>query len=347
LVRALATLGTGDELLVLRDPAATSRHDVAGLEGLGGVRLVPARARRSFAAEQWCLPTLLRRLVPDVFHAPFFVTPFFIPCPSVVTIHDLIPLDHPRPREDRFFRTTTRLACRRARAVLVPSEWARHALVERLGLPTGKVHVTSLGADPERFRPAPAAAVEALRRRRGLPQRYVLALGSNEPHKNLRGLLAAWAKVERQDPDLGLVVAGRESPRHPAAAAVVRAEQLARPVVLLGDVPEAELPALYTGAMCLAQASLAEGFGLPVLEAMACGTPVVCSTGGALPELVGDAAILVDPTDTGALAAAIRRVAGDATFRQSLRAPGLARAARFSWEATARATRAAYRAAVG
>ena len=350
LIRALGGLVPDDTLLVLHTPGApNSRYDVAALGRLPGIRLVATRTARRFPAEQLLLPLVVRRLGADLFHAPFYLKPLALPCPSVVTVHDLIPLRYPRatdgPAARLFFRLSTRVACRTSRAVLVPSEWTRRDVATHVGLAPGRLHVVPLAADRDRFRPQSPAAVAAVRRRHGLPTRYVVAVGSNEPHKNLRGLLAAWAEVARAAPDVALVLAGRESPYLPSRRALVDAGPCAAGVVVLGDVPDAELPALYAGAACYVHPALAEGFGLTVLEAMACGTAVVCSRDGALPEVAGDAAVLADPTDAGELAAAIRSVLDDASLRSDLGRRGVERSARFSWEATARATRDVYRSA--
>jgi alpha-1,3-rhamnosyl/mannosyltransferase len=204
------------------------------------------------------------------------------------------------------------------------------------------------------------AVLETMRRKYALPERFVLYLGSNKPHKNLVRLVEAWFQVSRSKFqvattsdvkrgtwNLKLVLAGHWDPRYPQAqqrAAELRLEDSVR---FLGDVSEADLPALYNLATIFAFPSLYEGFGLPPLEAMACGTPVACANTSSLPEVVGDAALLFDPLDVEGMAATIAQTLSDASLRAALRARGLARARLFSWERTAKETLMAYREAAG
>ncbi|HID89588.1 MAG TPA: glycosyltransferase family 1 protein, partial [Anaerolineae bacterium] len=187
------------------------------------------------------------------------------------------------------------------------------------------------------------------RRKYGLPERYILYLGSNKPHKNLVRLVEAWALVTKRgtrDTEHGsrttLVIAGAWDPRYPESRE--RAESLGLGNIRwLGPVPESDLPALYTGATVFVFPSLYEGFGLPVLEAMACGAPVICSNVSSLPEVAGDAAVTFTPTDPGAIADALDRVLNDAGLCADLRDRGLRRARLFSWDQSARRTLALYR----
>jgi len=344
LVHALAALENGDELAVLCDPRLPSRRPAVA--SLRGVHLVPAPTPRSFALPQRRIRDLVRGIAPALFHSPWFLKPARLPCPSVVTIFDLIPRDHPRPDEGALrrlaFRVLTWRSWRTAAAVMVPSAFTRAELVRRLGVAPDRVHLTPLGVDRVRFRPREQAEIDAVRARHRLPERYVLTLGSNEPHKNLTRLLDAWNRLAAHE-GARLVVAGHENPRYRATRALIDARDLARDVAVLGDVDDDELPALLSGATMLVHPSLAEGFGLTVLEAMACGTPVVCSHAGALPELVGDAAVVVAPTDAEGIGDAVRRVLRDTGLREELRTRGLARSADFSWRTTAETTRAVYR----
>jgi alpha-1,3-rhamnosyl/mannosyltransferase len=190
--------------------------------------------------------------------------------------------------------------------------------------------------------------LEAVRRKYGLPEYFVLYLGSNKPHKNLGRLVEAWAQFRNSKFEIrSLVVAGHWDSRYPQAQQKATELGLGEAVRFLGDVSEADLPALYNLATVFAFPSLYEGFGLPPLEAMACGTPVVCANTSSLPEVVGDAALLFDPLDVPALAAALAQALSDADLRTALHARGLARARLFSWERTARETLAVYRQAVG
>jgi glycosyltransferase involved in cell wall biosynthesis len=204
------------------------------------------------------------------------------------------------------------------------------------------VQVTYPAAD-ERYRPLPAQAIDAFRARRGLPDPFLFAVGTLEPRKNLVGLLDAYARLARPRPPL--YVGGGAGWRFSPIFATVQRLGLADDVTFLGFVPEEELPLWYNAARLFAFPSLYEGFGLPVLEAMACGTPVITSTASSLPEVAGQAAILVPPDDSVKLAQEMQRVLDDPRLRKELRAAGRIQASRFSWRALADGTVAAYLAA--
>jgi alpha-1,3-rhamnosyl/mannosyltransferase len=193
-----------------------------------------------------------------------------------------------------------------------------------------------------------------VRWRHNLTERYLLHLGGNKPHKNLNRLVEAWGRLSAGGLPTGggrqrtmLVFAGREDPRFPLARQRVHALGLAESVRFLGDVPEADVPALYSGAALVVLPSVSEGFGLPAVEAMSCGAPVLCANAGALPEVVGDAALLADPLDVLQLAESINRVLEDRRLSEHLRERGFAQAAKFSWRATAAATRQVYHLVAG
>jgi glycosyltransferase involved in cell wall biosynthesis len=357
LIEGLARVAPAETFLVLTNPALrNTRYDVVALARHLNVTLVPLDVPTFSAAEQTRLPWIVRRLRLDVLHSPYYIKPYLLPCPSVVSLYDLIAARYPQYLPSSWarlaFAVTTRLAITTARRLLTLSEASRRDLVELYGVPPGRVAVTPLAAD-ERYRPsAEAATLEAVRRKYVLPECFVLYLGSNKPHKNLVRLVEAWAKVQITVADCQianrqLVIAGHWDPRYPQAQQRVAELGLEDGVRFLGDVSEADLPALYNLATVFAFPSLYEGFGLPPLEAMACGTPVVCANTSSLPEVVGDAALLFDPLDVPAMAAAIAQALSDADLRAALRARGLARARLFSWEHTARETLATYREAAG
>jgi glycosyltransferase involved in cell wall biosynthesis len=287
----------------------------------------------------------------DLFHG---VTGFELPrAPGgrlVTTVHDLIPFRFPRlvPWRHRWaVRVLLSGALRRAARVIAVSEATRADLLARYRLPPDRVVVVPEAASP-RFAAVSAAEVARVRARHGLEGPYVLFVGLLEPKKNVAGLLEAVARL-RRDGTWGptrLVVAGAVG--WGVAALPEHAGRLGLDGVVrwLGAVDEADLPGLYGGAVCFAFPSLWEGFGLPALEAMAAGTPVVASRRGALPEITADAALLVEP-DAASVADGLGRMLADAGLRQRLRDRGLARARAFSWERTARETLAVYRAAAG
>jgi glycosyltransferase involved in cell wall biosynthesis len=285
----------------------------------------------------------LRRL--DLFHAPVNVAPLLLPCRSVVTIHDLAFLVYPerfRSAKRRYLTLMTRLSVRRAARVIAVSKHTKQDAVTRLGVPPERVVVVP-NAAAEYFRPEPdPVALAAFRTAHELPERYILFVGTLEPRKNLAGLLRAFANIAGEDPALRLVVVGARGWLYDDIFAQYERLGLHERVRFAGFVPAEELPRWYQAATLFVYPSLYEGFGLPPLEAMACGTPVVTSNVSAMPEVVGEAGVTVDPTDEAALGRAILRLWRDAELRQRLRRAGLERARTFSWARMARETRAVY-----
>jgi glycosyltransferase involved in cell wall biosynthesis len=268
-------------------------------------------------------PVVLSRRRLDVLHCPTYRGPVWPSAPLVVTVHDLAVLRHPETF-NRWTRTYSPIVVprvlRAARRVIAVSEFTRSELVELLHVPDEKIRVVPNGVE-DGFEPdGPAADGD-----------YVLAVGTLEPRKNLARLVEA---ARRTDVELRVVGA--------RGWGDVRVE--GNGVRWLGEVPDEELAKLYRGAMCLAYPSLYEGFGIPVLEAMACGTPVVTSAGGATEEVAGGAAVLVDPLDPGSIAGGIEEAVAR---REELRRNGLDRARRFTWADSARATEAVYREVAG
>lgn len=262
--------------------------------------------------------------------------------PQVVTVHDLFPLHYPSeyPRLRYYFRYWVPLALRACRAVVTISEASRRDILRFYDVPPMKVHVALCGYDAQRFTPDGGADVAGV-------DPYALYVGNIMPHKNLVRLVEAFARGGARGPGR-LVIRGWGRPLHVGALR----ERIARlglesRVDWQPYAPADELPRLYRGARMLLLPSLTEGFGLTALEAMACGTPVITSNTSSLPEVVGDAAILVDPLDTAALADAIARLFGDDHRAKELREHGLARAQAFSWQRTGEAVRTALRAARG
>ncbi len=310
-----------------------------------GVRWQPEAARPYSATELWRLALDARRDRAEVFHAPHYVCPPLLPCPAVVTVHDLIHLrfgSRRAPRLGRLYaRVMLRLAVRRAARLIVVSESTRRDLLARLGGAPERVRVIPNGVAAH-FRPAPEdAALDAPLGALGVSRPYLLFVGNPLPHKNLPRLLDAVAGLPAE---VGrLVIAGVRPAMRPGVEAACAMRGLGHRVTILAPLPAETLPLLYQGATALACPSLWEGFGLPALEAMACGTPVVAADRGALPEVVGDAALLVDPTNVDALREALYNVAVHAPLRAVLRAAGLARARAFSWRQAAEATVAVYR----
>jgi glycosyltransferase involved in cell wall biosynthesis len=342
LARAMAPLLAPDErLTVLYDPA--QQPPVADA---GSVQTLPVGASPFSLAQQWKLPHLLCDLSADLYHSAYFLMPYTrspYGIPALLTVYDLIPLLLPRQstlRARLLARGATRLALRAVKRVIAISEATRRDFLTHFDLQPEVIQAIPLAADPA-FRPQSRAALAAARARYDLPERYVLYLGSNKPHKNLERLVEAWALLQPQGstPPAGqpppLVIAGAWDDRYPEARQRAASLASGEQIRWMGPAPEADLPALYGGATIFVFPSLLEGFGLPVLEAMACGTPVVCSNSSSLPEVAGDAALMADPLDTESLARAMRQALEDETLREDLMEKGLRRARRFSWSHTA------------
>lgn len=349
LTRALAELPHGHTLIVLHNlRLANSRFDLAALGSMPGVEPVALPLSPFAPQNQWRVPLLARRLRLDLLHTPYYVAPYFgLPCPSVVTIYDIIGRRYPQYLSRRgrfFFERCMRLATRHATQLLTGSVNARDDLIYAYNLTPERVTAIPFGVE-ERFRPQDEAAIAALRQRYGLGERYVLYLGSNKPHKNQERLLRAWERVAAEKPALldswELVLAGHRNPRHDEGERFVRERGIPR-VRFLPDVPDSELPALYSGAGLFAFVSFYEGFGLPVIEAMACGAPVICAYASSLPEVVGNAALTVDPFSPIEIAEGLSRLLANPVLRKQLRESGLLQARRYSWRRAALRTLEVY-----
>ena len=346
LCRALAALAPACRFHLLVDRRARqTRFDLDALSSRGVEIVADDLSVRSLRG-QFALGRLCRRLSADVCHSPHLLSAGRLPCPSLVTLHDVIPL-HPAGRLPTLwgraiYRLLLHRALRHATGVLTPSDAATADLRTHCGVGRDQVWVTPYAAD-ERFRPASPEAVSTMRRRLDLPERYVLYVGTDKPHKNLAMLVKAWMAVAGPGADAAcLVIAGGPDARYPPAHQPAAAGAPSDHVRFIGEVSECDLPALYSGARFVVQPSLIEGFGLPVLEAMACGVPVLCARIQALTEVTGGAAFAFDPTSLSAFSAALRRALEDDALRADLVARGFARAGAFSWSRTAALTLDAY-----
>jgi glycosyltransferase involved in cell wall biosynthesis len=350
LLRAMPT-ATQEHQFLLISPPEVSELQVQGLQ----TEWLPLRSRfwlsnlGKVLFEQVAYPWACRRWGADVAHVPYWGSPLWPTVPTVATIHDLIPLLLPAYRGGMLVRLYTRLvalAARRAAAVLTDSLASKRDIEQNLHLPPGRVHCIYLAAG-EHFSPEPSADDAAIRRRYGLADRYVLYLAGHDVRKNVAGLVEAFATVSQADDDVTLVIGG-ELPKQdkppfydprPLAAALGIEEV----VQFIGWVDEAHKPALYRGAACAVFASRYEGFGLPALEALASGAPLVASNVSSVPELVGDAGFAVDPDDVSGLAGSILACLVDESLAAELRRRGPEQAAKFSWAQVARETLAIYR----
>jgi len=344
LLRQLARLDRQTEFVVLCRP-----DDREGLGSLGeNFRPVPETSKNYSISEQIRIPLALMREQVTLFHAPHYVLPPLVPCRSVVTIHDCIHLMFPQYLPNRFAlayaRTSIELAARRATRIMTVSESSKRDILRFVDVKPDKIDVIYNAFD-ERFGVEPREEdVIRVRERYQLHDEFVLYAGNVKPHKNLERLIEAFDLVRKRGLDhLKLVLIGDEISKYAGLRRAVHQHQLHKYVRFLGYLPEETLAVMYRLAGVFVFPSLYEGFGLPPLEAMASGTPVVTSNVSSLPEVAGDAAVLVDPYLPQAIADGIHTVLTDETLRRSLRQKGLARAAQFSWEQSVRRVLDIYR----
>ena len=355
LIRLITELGKkypGDEYLLFAPGDNLEGHAFPPNVTIERVAMRSPGGRRveKFLWEQRSFPLVGRRSGAEVLHVPYFATPFRQPLPTVVTIHDVIPLRLPVYKTSgavRAYNALVSQASRRASLIITVSQYSKRDIQEALGIPEERIRVVLEAAGPQ-FRPVKdTVALAAARERYGLGERYLLYVGGFDDRKNVAALIQAFSRLlaEVDEPELQLMVAGDTSRLGSATYPDWRplAEHLgvmAR--IRTGDVDDADLPLLYSAAIAFVYPSLYEGFGLNPLEAMACGAPVICSNRTSLPEVVGSAALLVDPKEPGAMAGTIARLLSDGELRATLQRQSLARAAQFSWKHAATETHAVF-----
>ncbi|MBE0428831.1 MAG: glycosyltransferase family 4 protein [Thermoleophilia bacterium] len=338
--RALLDLESGVRFTVFS--GREGRRNESGLP-LATSALPAGGPGRGLVWEQTVLRKMAKKADIDVLFNPANVAPLYPPVPGVVTIHDLTFLLFPEYFSRGFalyYRAAVPLIARQASRVITDSESTRMDLENRLGLPSGKISVIPLGVSPAFRRRVTRKEMEEVRRRHGLPARFFLSVSSLEPRKNLRGVLEAYRLLPDEVTDgHKLVIAGTGN-RIFAEAGMAGALNRLRPGSLYspGYLPAGDLPAVYRMATALVFPSFYEGFGLPVLEAMAASTPVITSNRSSLPEVAGNAAVLIDPDNREELAAAMELVASDSGTRNLLMERGKKRAAKFTWQKTAKST---------
>jgi len=305
------------------------------------VRLPRMPTRRLWEIAYVRLAPAVRRL--DIVHLMESPLPFYQPSKALATVHDVLPLLYPQlfPLKGRiYYRKALTAGAKRLRAVIASSEHTKRDMVDHLRIEPSRIRVIYPAVDA-RFAPIDDEdAVAAVRRRYNLPERFILYVGTLEPRKNLLRLIAAYHRLRETGLSEALVLAGG---RGWLCDDVIDAAKAQEGVHLTGFIADEDLPALYNAASLFVFPSLYEGFGSPPLEAMACGLPVVCSNTSSMPEVVGDAALLVDPEDEGSIAEAMWEAAHDETLRHRMRDAGLARARLFSWDDAARQTLDVYR----
>lgn len=329
-------------------------HRFSGAEAGVGPRRLPVQASKLWW-EQAAVILAGRRAGIDVLHSPYWTNPLWSPWPTVVTVHDVIQLVMPEyqmlARQRVYFGLVTR-ALRKATAIITVSECARQDLIRTVGIPPERVVVVP-NAVPATLRPVTdEARLAAVRARYGLGEQFVLYLGANDLRKNLGRLIRAYAALpDRLRATHQLVIAGRQWPHdhplYPDPRKVVAELGLGDRVVFTGGIPEEDKAPLLSAATVFAFPSLYEGFGIPVLEAMVCGTPVLTANTSSLPEVAGDAALMVDPTDTAAISDGLATLLDSPGHRRELSRLGQERAAGYRWSRVAEQTVEVYRRAAG
>lgn len=340
LIRALSGLEADLELIVvwpegLTPPLASDR-----------IRLEyrPADALRRLIFDQFGMARLQRQSGADVVHYPASIGPMRPQPATILTVHDLGVFREPvwfRSNRAAYYRFAMARSVRQAAWIIADSEATAQDLQDFLDVARDRIDVVPLGVGPA-FSPPDEAVKESIRRKYNLPPRYFLFMGTLEPRKNLTRVLDAWSSIASEC-DSDLVITGRSGWKNAALLRSIEASPFRKRIHRTGYAPEADAPALIGAARAFVWPSLLEGFGLPPLEAMACGTPVITSNTGSLPEVANDAALLLDPYDTEAIAEAMKTLAHDDTRCDQLREKGLARAAAFTWTRTAKMTLDCYR----
>jgi glycosyltransferase involved in cell wall biosynthesis len=313
---------------------------------------VAEKARPYSIREQIALPVRLLTARVDLFHAPHYVLPPLVPCRSIVTIHDCIHLMFPQYLPNRlayvYARASLSAAAARAARILTVSETSKSDILRYCNVPADRIIVIPNAIDDRLATPPREEDIQRTRERYQLDGPFALYVGSIKPHKNLERLIEAFHLVRGEGFDqLKLLIIGDQIIKFPRLRRAVDRYKLHKHVRFLGFVGDDTLAALYRLATVFVFPSLYEGFGLPPLEAMASGTPVVTSNVSSLPEVVGDAAVLVDPYSARSIADGIQRVLVDPDLRETLRVRGLERARAFSWEASVRRTLDVYREVAG
>ena len=350
LLRALARRGPGHEYVLI----GSARHQPRFADLPSNFRFVTSEKGYASLDSHLRFQFLVRSLSPDIFHVPHRVVPFFMPCRYLVTVHDLDQIvfrDAFGPRlqaEARFY--ALRHGLRRAGRVLTVSEATRRDLIRLLGIPSDRIAVIPNAIDERFTKPVTDADLQRTLERYQVDYPFLLYAGAIQPQKNLPRLVEAFAVVQSelehhpQYSQLRLLIIGDELTAHPdLRRSVVRARVQPR-VRFLGFVPLETLRVFYRSAAAFVFPSLYEGFGLPPLEAMAQGTPVVTSNVSSLPEVVGDAAVLVNPENVFDIARGIKQALLDADLRLTLQARGRLQVARFSWDRAADRVLQVYRA---
>lgn len=342
LVKAISALDDNNEYFIFinKESRGVFEKIAPGMK----VVLCPFRATRRpvrILWEQLILPLQIKRRGLDVLLSAGMTAPFLCPARSVLSLHDLQHENFPEnfSRLQLFFlKTMIRISAKRAKRILTLSEKVRGDIMKFYNIPGDRISVVHLAADNRAFYRRNAGDREEIRKKYSLPARFILYLASSLPHKNYKRLLLAFRAVLKDSPGLGLVLIGARDYGAPEIKERIAELGLGANVMMLDWLPFEDIPLIYSASALLVFPSLHEGFGLPIIEAMACGVPVVCSNREPMREVAGGAAMLVDPMSENAIAEGIKKVLNDAELRRDLVQRGLKRATAFSWQKTAMKT---------
>ena len=295
--------------------------------------------------EQLMQPRLLKQSKVDLHHALAFVAPVFSPCPFVTTIYDLSFKRYPeafKPFNRFYLSAFTAYSAKRAQAIMTISESTRQDVIDFFNIAPEKVHTIYCGVD-EAFQMLPEAQVAAFKTQRDLPETFLLFLGTIEPRKNVVSLIKAYAHWYQRDPQAPkLFIGGGKGWYYQQVFELVNQLRLTEQIIFPGYLPQADLPLWYNAATIFVYPSHFEGFGLPVLEAMACGTPVITSNVSSLPEVAGTAGRLVEPTNINQLSEALQEIYTNQSLQKAMAEAGLIQATQFSWQKAALQTLQVY-----
>lgn len=299
------------------------------------VSLQPVRSKFISIGEQIELPVILKKLKADLFHSPSFVAPLYPACKLIMTIHDMNHMSFPQYYSmihQLYYQYIVKPSAVKAKKIITVSQFSRKEINRWLGVPREKIKVTYNGVEDRYTVIDDLAALREVNGKYRLPEKFILYIGNKKPHKNVGRLIEAYAKLKT---NYYLILSGDPDEQ---LNTLVSELDLAAKVKFIGNVPDQDLPQLYNLADLFVFPSLYEGFGLPPLEAMACGTPVITSNVSSLPEVVGEAGITVNPNNVDELANAINKVLVDEKLRKNMIEEGLKQARKFNWETTARET---------
>lgn len=346
LIRSLIELNSEHEFVIFAQLSRQHLFDLPPTPGLHWQLVPEINPARRLPWEQISFPALVKKAEVDLLHSPHYTRPYRLNCPSVVTFHDmtffLFPQLHTLAKRF-FFKAAIRMSARRANALIAISENTRQDAIRLIKIPADKIFTIPLGVD-EHFHPVHDDALLAeVRHRYNLPERFILYVGVVEPRKNLPLLLRSYKTIVDEGINHPLVIAGRFGWMYNELIREIDALGLKNKIHFTGYLPQADLPIVYNLADVFVYPSIYEGFGLPPLEAMACGTPVITTAISSMPEHVGDAGILVPAEDEGALSRALHNVLTDRSLQDRLRLKGPQQAANFTWQRTALETLQIYK----